>query len=145
MDDNALDALVEAVERARYEALLGKPWEGLRPQERKTRLELGHQALETSGALPRLRALAADLAEATALLAAREAREDALKERALELDRREADVTRRTSEHVRALHQAGAAVAAAQADAAAQAARADAAEDVIRALSRASRPAHPER
>lgn len=142
MSDPTLDDLVEAVERARYEALLGKPWDGLRVQERTTRLDLGRKALETSGVASLLVTLSADLSEARALLTTARARQDQLDQRARELDRREADLTRRTQEQARLAHDA---VAAARADAAAHAARADTAEDVIRALTRASRPVPPER
>ena len=145
MTEGTLEDLVEAVERARYEALLGKPWIDLRAQERTTRLELGRQALEVSGVASLVAALSAELSEARALLAAADARQEALKTRAHELDRREADLTCRADELARALQDAAAAVAAARADTAAHAARADAAEDVIRGLTRASRPVPPDR
>lgn len=141
MGDDIADEVVVALERARYEALLGKSWDDLREHERDARLELGREALEASGMLERLRTLAAELADARAQLRASSARELALVTRVREIDAREADLARRWNEYARAVDQARAIVDAAQRDAAEHAARADAAEDVIRALRRTSRPA----
>lgn len=138
-----VDEVVAAIERARYEALLGKSWEDLREHEQETRLEVGRKALEASGVLDRIRTLSAELADARAQLRTAGSHLEALRGRAGELDAREADLARRWEAHARAVESARAVVLAAQGEAAAQAARADAAEDVIRGLRRAARPAGP--
>lgn len=77
--------MAEAYERARFTEMRGQTWDGLRPSERDTRVEVSLRAFEESG-------LGAVVAE----LAARAAQAD---ETAGYLAQRDAELARRIAEH----------------------------------------------